>query len=212
MPDRIHFIVNGLPIAQPRHQGTVLTDGTGNPIKGPNDRFIIKSYIDKDNPVHQFKYTVRRMAIEAMQKANMVEPWTDVPLILEIRVLVARPTWADSMVGRGKDKQRRWPEGEFPSWKRPDIDNYEKSVMDSLKGTIWHDDSQIACYGPRHGKFYHAVGNQPRVEVACAVIDPHTFGQLRPESTIEPPTISFNEVLDLIGKPSMAYKTKRENR
>jgi Holliday junction resolvase RusA-like endonuclease len=27
--------------------------------------------------------------------------------------------------------------------KKPDIDNLEKAIMDSLKGIVWHDDSQI---------------------------------------------------------------------
>lgn len=209
--DRIHFVVNELPIAQPRHKATVITDGAGNPIKGENGRFVIKNYIDADNPVHQFKYTVRRMAIEAMRRQNMVEPWTDVPLVLEIRILVARPTWADTMSGRGKDKQRRWPEGEFPVWKRPDLDNYEKAVMDALKSTIWKDDSQVAFYGPKHGKFYHALGDHPRVEITCAMVDPWATERIKTEPTIEPMTISFNDLLELIGRPSAAYKARKEN-
>lgn len=210
-PDKIHFVVNELPVAQPRHKATVLTDGAGNPIKGENGRFVIKNYIDGDNPVHQFKYIVRRMAIAAMQSVNMVEPWADVPLVLELRILVARPAWADTMSGRGKDKQPKWPEGEFPVWKRPDLDNYEKATMDALKGTIWRDDSQVSCFGPRHGKFYHAVGDQSRVEIACAVIDPWAFKKVHPEPTIDPPVVSFNDLLELLRRPSEAYKAKKEN-
>lgn len=46
--------------------------------------------------------------------------------------------------------------------KRPDVDNYFKIVMDSLRGIYWVDDCQVVEYVQGSGKYYSET---PRVEV-----------------------------------------------
>ena len=50
--------------------------------------------------------------------------------------------------------------------KKPDIDNYEKALYDSMSGIIFHDDGQIALHTV--GKFY---SNNPRIEVEIEVLE-----------------------------------------
>lgn len=48
----------------------------------------------------------------------------------------------------------------IPVGKKPDIDNYEKALYDSMSGIVFHDDGQIAFH--EVGKFY---SYRPRIEI-----------------------------------------------
>lgn len=48
----------------------------------------------------------------------------------------------------------------IPVDKKPDIDNYEKALYDSMSGIVFKDDGQIALYDV--GKFYSL---NPRIEI-----------------------------------------------
>jgi len=48
----------------------------------------------------------------------------------------------------------------IPVGKKPDIDNYEKALYDSMSGIVFQDDGQIALHDV--GKFYSL---NPRIEV-----------------------------------------------
>jgi len=66
---------------------------------------------------------------------------------------------------RGKSSTRL--KADAPHWHtgRPDVDNLQKFIMDSLNGTFWHDDSCIASI--KAEKIYHAVpGIHIRIEAA----------------------------------------------
>lgn len=169
---KIVFRVDSMPVAQPRHKVAVLQDREGNVIRDKKSgRAVVTHHIPTAHPIHQFKYAVRTSALETMEKLGL-QPIEDQPVILEARFSIPRPAWADAMVGRGKAKIPKYGPGEIRCWKKPDLDNLEKAVKDALKGVAWHDDAQVVAYGPRHGKFYHASGDVPHVDIAIWPIDP----------------------------------------
>ena len=60
---------------------------------------------------------------------------------------------------------RAYDDLEMKAWrnhldKKPDIDNYEKALYDSMSGIVFKDDGQIALHDV--GKFYSL---NPRIEV-----------------------------------------------
>ena len=54
----------------------------------------------------------------------------------------------------------------IPVDKKPDIDNYEKALYDSMSGVVFKDDGQIAMHDV--GKFYSL---KPRIEVEIEEIN-----------------------------------------
>lgn len=54
----------------------------------------------------------------------------------------------------------------IPVGKKPDIDNYEKALYDSMSGIVFRDDGQIALHTV--GKFYSL---NPRIEVLVERIE-----------------------------------------
>ena len=54
--------------------------------------------------------------------------------------------------------------GLIPCGKRPDCDNYAKSVMDALSGIAFRDDGQVQELLVR--KWYHEIGGSPRTEIS----------------------------------------------
>ncbi|WP_152640076.1 RusA family crossover junction endodeoxyribonuclease, partial [Streptococcus pneumoniae] len=54
----------------------------------------------------------------------------------------------------------------IPVGKKPDIDNYEKALYDSMSGIVFQDDGQIALHDV--GKFYSL---NPRIEVEVEVME-----------------------------------------
>ena len=57
--------------------------------------------------------------------------------------------------------------GEILPITRPDLDNYEKGIIDALKGICWKDDSQICKHKEPFGKYY---STRPRIEVIITQI------------------------------------------
>ncbi|HES3505129.1 TPA: RusA family crossover junction endodeoxyribonuclease [Streptococcus pyogenes] len=54
----------------------------------------------------------------------------------------------------------------IPVGKKPDVDNYEKALYDSMSGLVFQDDGQIALHDV--GKFYSL---NPRIEVEMEVME-----------------------------------------
>lgn len=81
------------------------------------------------------------------------------PVMVEIDVYIKRP----KSRCRKSDSPMK-----IPCSKRPDWDNFGKSVSDALTGIAWADDGQI-CDG-RVRKFYHEIGGNPRTEITIAKI------------------------------------------
>lgn len=166
---RIEFTIDAVPVAQPRHKVSVITDRDGRVVKGQTGHAAMRHYIDADHPVHQFKHDVRVLGIQAMNGQEIAAKGT--PVVFEAIFLLPRPGRLDVFTGRGKDKKRKYPEGVIWNASKPDLDNLLKAVKDSLKEVVWEDDSQVVSYGPNHGKFYHEAGQRPRVHVRAWSIE-----------------------------------------
>ncbi len=78
------------------------------------------------------------------------------PLRLTVRFILTRP----------RSITRRTP------WKRPDLDNYMKALMDGLNGVLYADDAQIVEYGEGTGKYYAMDGSPGRIELILEEIGP----------------------------------------
>lgn len=78
------------------------------------------------------------------------------PVTLKITVFVPRPKYLDK-------RKILNPLTPIPCDKRPDLDNYIKSVMDALNGIAYRDDGQV-CSVIAH-KFYHNQKDAPVTEI-----------------------------------------------
>lgn len=63
-------------------------------------------------------------------------------------------------ISKVKKNQQALLDEIIPVGKKPDIDNYEKALYDSMSGIVFQDDGQIALHDV--GKFYSL---NPRIEV-----------------------------------------------
>lgn len=144
--NEIKFTVPAIPIAQPRQRQRVATI---------NGRPMAMNYTPTKSPVNAFKATVRMAA----QQVYSGPPLTG-PLWMELVFVFPRP-------GRLIWKKRPMPRERHAS--KPDRDNCEKSVMDSLKGLLFIDDGQI-CDGPIQ-KWIAAGDEQPHVEILIRVAE-----------------------------------------
>jgi Holliday junction resolvase RusA-like endonuclease len=138
--ESVRFFVEGEPVPQPR-QRHAYRHG------------IITSYIPQEHPIHAFKQAVRLMC-RAAYKGN---PFTE-PLIAHMLFLLPRP---GRLLWKTKPMPRVWAPG------RPDLDNYEKGVMDALNKFLWEDDSQVVELHAR--KLYAAGDESPGVHVMVQV-------------------------------------------
>lgn len=116
----IYFEVPAVPVPQPRQRHAVRQFG---------GRATAVNYTPTKHPVNDFKATVRMAA----QAAYRGEPLGG-PLALSVDFTMPRPASL---------RWKRRPMPELPHIGRPDLDNLGKSVMDALKGLLWHDDSQV---------------------------------------------------------------------
>ena len=136
--DFIHFTVDAVPVAQPRHRIGV--------VAGKARAFQAA----KEHPIHVFKLAVREAAIRAQ---DIREPM-DSPIVVEIEVVLPRP------------KNMMWKTKPMPSvlhTKRGDVDNYAKAVLDAMDGIFWQDDCQVSKLYV--SKWIAAGGERPHVRV-----------------------------------------------
>ncbi|CQR23785.1 holliday junction resolvase [Streptococcus varani] len=78
------------------------------------------------------------------------------PLRANVRFYIQPPQY----VSKPKKNQAALKVETIPVGKKPDIDNYEKALYDSMSGIVFQDDGQIALHTV--GKFYSL---NPRIEV-----------------------------------------------
>lgn len=136
MSDCIRFTIPAIPIAQPR-QRHALFGGH------------IRNYTPSKHPVNDFKATARLAAAQAYQGPPLEGP-------LSMSVCFVFP----------RTKGETWKRREMPRIrhaKKPDRDNCEKSLMDSLRGLLFIDDAQV-CAG-EVCKWIAAGDEQPHVTV-----------------------------------------------
>jgi Holliday junction resolvase RusA-like endonuclease len=136
----ISFTVPGLPYAQPRQR---------HRIAGAGGKRFVQNYTPKDDPVNEFKASVRL----AFAQAYSGQPLAG-PIAISALFVFPRP-------GRLIWKKRPMPRQYHDV--KPDADNLLKSLKDALKSLAWADDSQVAVL--RGIKVYAAGGEQTRTEV-----------------------------------------------
>nr|DAS80667.1 MAG TPA: Endodeoxyribonuclease RusA [Caudoviricetes sp.] len=90
------------------------------------------------------------------------QPMLEGALRARVRFFIEPPQYISN---RKKNRQGLLDET-IPVGKKPDIDNYEKSLYDSMSGVVFKDDGQIAMHDV--GKFYSL---KPRIEVEIEEIN-----------------------------------------
>lgn len=133
----IQFTVRAVPVAQPRARATS--------IGGMARLYEAK----KSHPIHAFKASVRLAAAQEYSG-----PPLDGPLYVCATFVLPRPK---SATKKRSDNPRYRHTG------KPDCDNLAKSVLDSLNGTLFTDDSQVCELHVK--KFVAAADEQPHVVV-----------------------------------------------
>lgn len=135
----IQFTVYGEPVAQGRPRATTFGGR-------------VRMYDPKKSS--DYKDYVRLVASE-----HAPERLIEGPVTVVMRFFKPIPT------SFGKRKAAMAEAGMIRPTNKPDLDNFIKSIKDSLSGIIWKDDSQIVDI--QAGKWY---GGRPRVEIAIQEI------------------------------------------
>ncbi|MFH1614892.1 MAG: RusA family crossover junction endodeoxyribonuclease [Planctomycetota bacterium] len=140
----IKFTILGNPIAQKRHRSV----RRGN---------FIGQYDPSLQNKEDFRATIQQYAPKELLTG---------PLRIDIAWFFARPK---SHFGTGKNAGKlKASAHEYWHTKKPDRDNLDKFILDSLTGVFFKDDS-IVCAGEL-GKFWDDF-NKPRVEVSVFELD-----------------------------------------
>ncbi|GAB7387395.1 RusA family crossover junction endodeoxyribonuclease [Bacillaceae bacterium] len=136
----IQFTVYGEPVAQGRPRAT-----------------SVNGYVRMYDPrkSRDYKDYVRLVASE-----HAPDKLIEGPIALWVRVY--RPIPKDM----SKKRRALAEQGKLRPTKKPDVDNYLKSIKDALKNVIWKDDSQVVRV--IIDKFY---SEKPRVEISIEEIE-----------------------------------------
>ena len=86
----------------------------------------------------------------------MRQPILEGALRAKVRFFIKPPRY----ISKVKKNQQALIDETIPVAKKPDVDNYEKALYDSMSGIVFKDDGQIALHDV--GKFYSL---KPRIEV-----------------------------------------------
>lgn len=92
----------------------------------------------------------------------MGQPVLEGALKARVRFYIKPPQY----ISKVKRNQQALLDEIIPVGKKPDIDNYEKALYDSMSGIVFQDDGQIALHDV--GKFYSL---NPRIEVEIEVME-----------------------------------------
>lgn len=92
----------------------------------------------------------------------MGQPVLEGALRARVRFYIKPPQY----ISKVKKNQQALLDEIIPVGKKPDIDNYEKALYDSMSGIVFQDDGQIALHDV--GKFYSF---NPRIEVEMEVME-----------------------------------------
>jgi Holliday junction resolvase RusA-like endonuclease len=112
------FTVYDVPIAQPRQKHARLPNGM--PV----------NYVPKNHKIHEYKASIKHEFTKSFPDHKPIEG----PIFLSITFILPRPK---NMIWKRKEMPREW------HTKKPDLDNLEKAVKDSLNKLAWRDDSQV---------------------------------------------------------------------
>lgn len=92
----------------------------------------------------------------------MGQPILEGALRAKVRFFIKPPQY----ISKVKKNQQALLNEIIPVGKKPDVDNYEKALYDSMSGIVFKDDGQIALHDV--GKFYSL---KPRIEVEVEVME-----------------------------------------
>ncbi|MGF0112932.1 RusA family crossover junction endodeoxyribonuclease [Streptococcus sp. SGI.013] len=92
----------------------------------------------------------------------MGQPILEGALRANVRFFIKPPQY----ISKVKKNQQALIDETIPVGKKPDVDNYEKALYDSMSGIVFKDDGQIALHDV--GKFYSL---KPRIEVEVEVME-----------------------------------------
>jgi len=137
----ISFIVNSIPVAQPRQRHRAIEKKDG--------KTSVMNYTPTKHPVNAFKAAVQLALSQAYQG-----PVIEGPIWMDVISVFPRPA---NMIWKTKDMPR------VPMAKKPDRDNTVKAVQDALEGLLYRNDSQV--FDGRIGKYIAAGNEQPHVEI-----------------------------------------------
>jgi Holliday junction resolvase RusA-like endonuclease len=90
------------------------------------------------------------------------QPVLEGALRAKVRFFVKPPQY----ISKAKKNQQAIIDETIPVGKKPDVDNYEKALYDSMSGIVFKDDGQVALHDV--GKFYSL---NPRIEVEVEEIE-----------------------------------------
>jgi Holliday junction resolvase RusA-like endonuclease len=146
---RIEFTVRGEPKAQPRTDGRIARRRKGR---------IVPAYVHMYTPETAEGWR-ERVTIAARQAGMPMEPWTG-PVSVTIDLYFPR---------REKQLGPEYPDGPFLHTEKPDRDNCEKAILDTLKkARLFKDDAQV-CAGPVR-KWWAAKGAAPGARIVAELL------------------------------------------
>ncbi len=111
---------------------------------------FVKAYEDKDMKV--WRNRCRSLIAKQYAGKSMLEG----ALKAKVRFYIQPPQY----ISKVKKNQQALLDEVIPVDKKPDIDNYEKALYDSMSEIVFKDDGQVAMHNV--GKFYSL---NPRIEV-----------------------------------------------
>lgn len=143
--------VPAVPVANPRAR----TGSINGKARIFQQKTIGKGENRRPHPVLAFKATVRDAVARVYQG-----PPLEGPICLDVEFVFARTR---------NQIWKRKPMPRLRHWKKPDRDNLDKSLMDSLKGLLWIDDAQV-CDG-RLQKWIAAGDEQPHCVLTISPLE-----------------------------------------
>ena len=114
------------------------------------------TYEDKDMKAWRNQYRL------LIANQYMGQPILEGALRAKVRFYIKPPQY----IAKVKKNQQALLDEIIPVGKKPDVDNYEKALYDSMSGVVFQDDGQIALHDV--GKFYSL---KPRIEVEVEVME-----------------------------------------
>lgn len=152
-PTVIRMTVNTVPVAQPRARAT--SRGKHAAMYSPT---TVKTKAGKKaHPILAFKAAVRAEAFRiGFDGTNLI----DSALRVDCSFVFPRP---QRLLKKSSPKCR------LPHTIKPDRDNLDKAVLDSLTGLVWVDDCQ-AAFGSIE-KYYVADGETPHVTIVITKVE-----------------------------------------
>jgi len=136
----IDFIVFGDPKAQQRAKASSMGKGKGVVMYDPKE-------------IRNWKATFRKHAIDLLDDDFVL---AEGEIEIQIDVYKSAPISTSRIKLALMEMKHLRPE------KKPDIDNYDKAVLDALKGVLWKDDSQVVNIVST--KYYSL---RPRIEITA---------------------------------------------